>query len=77
MRLVDNWRAVLLRAWSVRFMALAFLVLLLGEMAPALGDWLPGLDPRAASLLAAVLTVLGILARPVLQKSVSGGDDAE
>lgn len=61
MTLIDNWRRVMLRAWSVRLM-LAAMIIEIANTLPALGDRVPdGLS---------VLLVLGAaVARVIRQES--------
>jgi len=73
--LVSNWRAVLARAWSVRFMALAFLFILLEPIYNFVAAtwvsrniWIQ-LGMSAATGL---LTIAAIIARIFVQQKVSG-----
>ena len=69
MKLVYNWRTVLRKAWSMKFMAAAT-VFSGFEAAVALADpgWLP---PGYMALLAAICTALGMFFRLRAQKEVS------
>lgn len=71
MGLGDNWRQVLRRAWSVRFIALAALLTGTEAVALVLGvDWLPVPDVwRAGGLF--MLSVAALVARITAQKGVS------
>lgn len=73
MRIVDNWRAVLRHAWSVRLMVLAAILTGMEAAVPYL-DWLP--IPRGLFALGSALVSAGaIYARFVLQRPISGGED--
>ena len=73
MTLVANWRRVLSRAWSVRFILLAALFSGAEIALPYLDGYLPiGRGVFAALTFAA--TAGAFAARLVAQSSVSGGD---
>lgn len=63
MRLIPEWKAVLLRAWSTRLMALAFVIDAAQQTLPYVADYLPWWVP---------LLVLGLafLARHVKQENL-------
>ena len=64
MTLLSNWRDVLLRAWSVRLMALAFVIDGAQQMLPYVADYLPWWVP--------LLVLAGaLIARHVKQDGVS------
>ena len=70
MRLVENWRAILRHAWSIRLMVLAIVLTGMEAAVPYL-DWLP--IPRGLFALGSALVSAGaIYARFVLQKPISG-----
>ena len=72
MKLIYNWRTVLRKAWSMKFMALAT-VLSGGEVAMTFisPDALPaGYLPA----LAGIVTALALFSRLVAQKEVTGAD---
>ena len=70
MTLLPNWRAVLARAWSIRWMAAALVF-------SALEAAMPYLEPSAGNglfaLLAAAATAGGFAARLMAQAGLSGG----
>ena len=69
MKLIDNWRTVLRKAWSMRFMALATLLSGLEVTLPMLdADLLPTGVLAAAG---GVVTALALLVRLVAQKEIS------
>lgn len=68
MVLVDNWRTVLRRAWSVRLIALACLLTGAEAIALVLGvDWLPGSEVVRAGVLFG-LSAAALVARIVAQR---------
>ncbi len=69
MRLVDNWRLVLTRAWSARLMYCAMVLSGCEAALPFLDGALP-IPPRAFALLAFAVTALALWARIVCQPSV-------
>ena len=69
MRLLDNWRDVLRRAWSVRLIILA--AILSGIEAALLFLPLP-VPPGTFALLTCVVTMAAFIARIVAQKNLSG-----
>lgn len=73
MRLIDNWRAVLKHAWSVRLMALAVILTGLEAAWPYL-DWLP-IPKGAFAALSGLVSAGAIYARFVAQKPISGDKD--
>ncbi|WP_062235904.1 hypothetical protein [Aureimonas sp. N4] len=72
MTLVANWRRVLSRAWSVRFIALTFVLIVLDFALPAFEESL-GLPPRTFALISGVTSAAAFVARLVVQPAVSGG----
>ncbi|QIB32625.1 hypothetical protein [Ancylobacter pratisalsi] len=69
MRLVENWRAVLARAWSVRLLLLAGLLSGFEAAMPFVGDFLP--IPSGALAALTTLVVAGaFVARIVAQKDI-------
>ncbi|WP_064686693.1 hypothetical protein [Rhizobium bangladeshense] len=73
--LVHNWRAVLRRAWSVRFMALALIFIVLEPVTNFVaGTWIPGnlYIQLALSAASGLLTAAAIVARIVFQQQISG-----
>lgn len=69
MKLIPNWRAVALRAWSVRFMALAVLFTGLEAATPFLYGVLP-IPDKIFALLAALTSMAALLARHIDQKDL-------
>jgi hypothetical protein len=70
-RLVDNWKAIALKAWSMRWMYGATALGGVEVVLPLFQDSVP------ARLVFAVLSVLalllGIVSRVIQQKEISGG----
>jgi len=75
MTLVANWRAVIRRAWSLRFIALAFLFSLAEVALPAFDGALP-IPPRSFALICAFASAGAFVARIVAQNSLPEDDDA-
>ena len=73
MTLVANWRRVLSRAWSVRFLALAGGLSSLEFILQSMGESF--LSPRAYSLLTGLTIGAAFVARIVAQRDVSGDDE--
>lgn len=72
MKFIPNWRTVLRKAWSMKFMALATLLSGLEVTIPLLSpDLLPS-GYLAAS--AGVVTALALLVRLIAQKEISDAD---
>ncbi|MBB3937794.1 hypothetical protein [Aureimonas phyllosphaerae] len=72
MTLVANWRRVLKRAWSLRFIALAFALIAIDVALPAFEEAL-GLPPRAFAVLSGLCSAAAFVARFVPQPSISEG----
>lgn len=72
MKLTANWRAVLLRAWSVRLMLLAALLSGLEVALPLMHGFLP-LDPGVFALLSFAATAGAVVARFIAQKGLTNG----
>lgn len=76
MRLIAHWRAVLARAWSVRLLAAAFVLIALDEGIGYLEPWLPLDSVFWLALVFAIgkplLVVAAIVARIVGQKNLEG-----
>lgn len=69
-KLVENWRDVLLKAWSARFMYLALLSGLLGFSTPLLeyvGYAFPEKYHSMFRMLAALFAILAIVSRVIAQ----------
>ena len=71
MTLVANWRRVLSRAWSIRFLAAAFLFSVLEIVLPALDGFLP-VPPLTFAVVSGLCSAAAFVARLVAQSSVSG-----
>jgi hypothetical protein len=67
MRLHDNWREILRKAWSIRFAILAMVFSIMREIVPLYADLLP----RHVFAILTVVALLGVLvARIIWQKDV-------
>lgn len=66
MKLIDDARGVLLKAWSVRLILLAGMLSGLEAALPALTDYFP---PKSFAILSAVLSAAALIARVVAQPS--------
>lgn len=71
MKLVRNWRVVLLRAWSVRFVILAALADAVTQFAPTA---LPLVPPEWVGMLVIALLVAAVVSRVVQQMGVTNAD---
>lgn len=75
MTLIEEWKTVLFRAWSVRLLSVAALLQVLdllgafGDMLPFLQDVLPA---RTFTWLSILCTVAAFAARLIQQQAVSG-----
>lgn len=73
MHLVENWRTLLRRAWSIRLMLLASLLSGAEVMLPFIGE---ALMPRGAfAVLSFSITAAALFARLVAQKGIANGDE--
>ena len=74
MTLNENWKAILTKAWSVRFMALALVSTVLETIARSAPDLLPKTMQNAIifSIATGVFTILAIFSRSVYQKNLNG-----
>ncbi|MBY5331613.1 hypothetical protein [Rhizobium leguminosarum] len=73
--LVPNWRAVLKRAWSVRLMALALLLIVLEPVYTfAAATWVSSnsYTQLAMSAITGLLAAAAIIARIFVQQKISG-----
>jgi phage-related protein len=61
MQLIDNWKDVLTKAWSVKTGALAALFGGLQQALPLIPAGLMGLTPEQSAMIAAVLGALSML----------------
>ncbi|MER8967729.1 hypothetical protein NKI25_18740 [Mesorhizobium sp. M0808] len=71
MRLVDNWRAVLKHAWSVRLLFVAAILSGLEVALPLLNGLLP-IPPLIFAALSGVCVCGAFIARFVVQEKISG-----
>lgn len=69
MRLVNNWRAVLTRAWSVRLLLLAGLLTGIEAALPFLGELVP-LSPGVLAAVSFLVVMGALVARLLAQKSI-------
>lgn len=67
MRLYDNWREILRRSWSLRFILIAGVLSGCEVVLPMLGDWF---DPGTFATLMFVFTAAAFIARLVAQKGI-------
>lgn len=70
MTLIDDWQAVLTRAWSVKFQLLAGLC---GALELVLPMYVEGMPRGWFALATVVNAALGVGARVLAQKELSGG----
>ncbi|MGO7300529.1 hypothetical protein [Rhizobium ruizarguesonis] len=78
--LVHNWRAVLKRAWSVRLMALALLLIIIEPVYSfAAATWVSRnlYIQLAMSVATGLLAVAAIIARIFVQQKISGDLDGK
>ena len=71
-RLADDWKEVLRRAWSVRFLVLAILLSSLEVLLPFVPRLGFVISPLALALTSLVVTVAALLARIAAQKNLKG-----
>jgi hypothetical protein len=72
MHLVANWRAVLLRAWSIKFMLVAGVLSGLEFALPYMREFFP-LDNGVFALLAFFATAGGLVSRLIAQRNTQEG----
>jgi len=68
MTLHDNWRDLIRKAWSVKFMVLAFLLTMAEVMLPFFSDAVP---PRMFAVLSGLAVAGAFVSRLVAQKDFS------
>ena len=68
MTLHDNWRDLIRKAWSVKFMVLAFLLTMAEVMLPFFSDAVP---PRMFAVLSGLAVAGAFVSRLVTQKDFS------
>lgn len=73
MVLHPNWKAILGKAWSVRFMAASAVFGSLEQVVPAFDGLLP---PKTFAVLSIVAALAGILARVIQQMGLTDAPDA-
>ena len=73
MTLNPDWKRILFRAWSVRFIFFAGLLSGLEVILPYLGDAFP-IPTGAFALLSVVITTAAFVARIVTQKDFKDGE---
>lgn len=64
MKLIDDWRRIIRRAWSARFAALAAVFSVIEAAMPFI---LPEFPPRMAASIAGLMAVLSLVSRVVAQ----------
>jgi len=67
MQVKDDWRDVVRKAWSIRFMVLAFVLTMAEVMLPFFSDAVP---PRTFALLSGLAVAGAFVARLMAQKDV-------
>lgn len=74
MTLLDNWKDVLARAWSIRFMVLAIVASGMEVFLSIVDADFLGIPQGAFAALAAASTSVAMASRIIAQKDLSGGD---
>lgn len=69
MKLVDDWRAVVRRAWSIRLMIVAGVLSGLEVVLPLIDGWVP-LDRGVFAALSGFTVAAAFVARLVAQKDI-------
>lgn len=73
MKLIPNWQAVLMRAWSMRFWAAALACELGAQLLPYIAaDW-----TEQAFRAASVACIIGGMGARLIDQGIRGGDDAD
>lgn len=76
MHLLNNWRAVALRAWSLRFLYGLVILIVLDEVIPYLEPWIPLADnfwlAIAFGLAKSALLIAALIARVLFQENLKG-----
>ena len=67
MTLHDNWQTLIRRAWSVKFMVLAFLLTMAEVMLPFFSDAVP---PRTFAVLSGLAVAGAFVSRLIAQKDM-------
>lgn len=68
MTLHDNWQTLIRKAWSVKFMVLAFLLTMAEVMLPFFSDAVP---PRTFALLSGLAVAGAFVSRLIAQKDLT------
>lgn len=68
MTLHDNWQTLIRKAWSVKFMVLAFLLTMAEVMLPFFSDAVP---PRTFALLSGLAVAGAFVSRLIAQKDMT------
>lgn len=68
MRVSDNWQTLIRKAWSVKFMVLAFLLTMAEVMLPFFSDAVP---PRTFALLSGLAVAGAFVSRLIAQKDMA------
>ena len=71
MNLLENWKKVALKAWSMRLWYLSIACQALEVMLPSLGGFVP---ERTFTYLSAVAAIAGIIARLIPQEALHAPD---
>jgi fluoride ion exporter CrcB/FEX len=72
MKLVDDWKAVALKAWSMRWMYGATILGAFEVVLPLFQDKFPR---GVFAVLSVTALLLGIVSRVIQQKNINGGGD--
>jgi GH24 family phage-related lysozyme (muramidase) len=72
MKLVENWRAILAGAWSVRLMILAAILSALPVFVGLVSADMLGIDPILFAVLASGVSALAVIARVMQQAAIAG-----
>jgi hypothetical protein len=71
MKLVSNWKRLIRKAWSMRLMAVAFVLSALEVIMPFFSDSFP---PRLFGVLSGLVVAFAFVARLIAQKEFEDGD---
>lgn len=75
--LVENWRGIAFKAWSMRLWALGTVLGFMEQLLPAL-PYLDGvLPPKTLAVLSIVCGAAGLVARVIDQPSLRAGQEAQ
>lgn len=72
MKLIDEWKLVLRKAWSTRFAAISSVLAVLQAVVPSLDGLIP---PSTFAVLSAITAILAIVARVVDQPAMTAQPD--